>query len=167
MGAGGSFLRPPFPNHQSRSRIIADRVSASISIGGTLPSTPLPEFIVLIDQEGLSTEWNGEPFTALDLPEIASLDLMAHEVAWGRFEALEAFCVKSALPFSRWSGAYPGQWGAERIDFSGGGTPVSYADDEDDYVLMGRCTTERLGSFAAIVAHFDAADFAVPQLVIG
>ena len=92
---------------------------------------------------------------------------MVHEVAWGRFEQLEAFCVKNALPFSRWSGAYPSQWGAERVVFSGGGEPRSYAADEDDYILIGRCTAERLGSFAAIVAHFDAADFAVPPLVVG
>lgn len=32
---------------------------------------------------------------------------------------------------------------------------------------MGRCTAERLGSYAAILAHFDAADFAVLSLVIG
>jgi hypothetical protein len=146
---------------------MADRVSASITIGGTLPSTLLPEFIALIEEQGLSTEWDGEAFTVRDLPESAALHLMAHEVAWGRFKALEAFCVKNALPFSRWSGAYPSQWGAERVVFSGSGELQSYAADEDDYILIGRCTAERLGSFAAIVAHFDAADFAVPPLVIG
>lgn len=51
--------------------------------------------------------------------------------------------------------------------FTGSGEPQCYAADEDDYVLIGRCTATRLGSFAAIVAHFDAADFAVPPLVIG
>lgn len=145
---------------------MADRVSASITIGGALPSVLLPDFITLIEQQGLSTEWDGEPFTASDLAGNAALDLMAHEVAWGRFEELEAFCVNNALPFSRWSGAYPCQWGAERVVFTGSGEPRSYAADEDDYILIGRCTAERLGNFAAIVAHFDAADFAVPPLVI-
>ena len=146
---------------------MADRVSASITIGGALPSALMPDLISLIEQQGLSTEWDGEAFTASDLTWNAALELMAHEVAWGRFEALEAFCVKNALPFSRWSGAYSGQWGAERVVYSGSGEPRSYAADEDDYILIGRCTAERLGSFAAIVAHFDAADFAVPPLVIG
>lgn len=146
---------------------MADRVSASITIGGALPSALLPDLIALIEQERLSTEWDGEVFTASDLTGNTALDLMAHEVAWGRFEELEAFCVKNALPFSRWSGAYPGQWGAERVVFTGSGEPQSYAADEDDYILIGRCTAERLGSFAAIVAHFDAADFPVPALVIG
>jgi hypothetical protein len=122
-----------------------DRVSASITIGGTLLSTLLPEFIAL-EQQGLSTEWDGEAFTVRDLPEIAALDLMAHEVAWCRFVPLEAFCIKNALPFSRWLGAYPSQWGAERVVFSGSGDPQSYAADEDDYILIGRCTAERLGS---------------------
>jgi hypothetical protein len=146
---------------------MADRVSASITIGGILPSALLPDFVALIEQQGLSTEWDGEAFSAGDLPDNAALDLMAHEVAWGRFEELEAFCVRNALPFSRWSGAYPGQWGAERLVFSGDGEPQSYAADEDDYILIGRCTAERLGGFAAIIAHFNAADFAVPPLVIG
>ena len=146
---------------------MADRVSASITIGGALPSALLPDFIALIEMQNLSTEWDGKAFTASDLTWNAALELMAHEVAWGRFEELEAFCVKNALPFSRWSGAYPGQWGAERVVYSGSGEPRSYAAHEDDYILIGRCTAELLGSFAAIVAHFDAADLAVPPLVIG
>lgn len=89
---------------------------------------------------------------------------MAHEVAWGRFEELEAFCVANALPFARWSGAYAGQWGAERTVFTGSGEPHGYAADEDDYILIGRCTVERLGSIEAVIAHFDAADFAIPPL---
>lgn len=71
---------------------------------------------------------------------------MAHEVAWGRFELLEVFCVRNHLPFARWSGAYAGQWGAERTVFTGSGEPRGFASDEDDYILIGRCTVERLDS---------------------
>jgi len=145
---------------------MADRVSASITIGGNLPAALLPAFVGIIQNEGLSTEWNGEPFNPSELPQGEPLRLMAHEVAWGRFEELEAFCLENALPFARWSGAYPGQWGAERTVFTGTGEPQGYAADEDDYILMGRCTAERLGNFAAIVAHFDAADFPIPALVV-
>lgn len=91
---------------------------------------------------------------------------MAHEVAWGHFRELEAFCVKHNLAYARWSGGYSGQWGAERLVFTGSGEPQSYAADEDDYILMGRCTAERLGSFPAIIAHFDAAEFVIPPLEI-
>ncbi|PTD16817.1 hypothetical protein [Sphingomonas fennica] len=146
---------------------MADRVSASITIGGNLPANLLLDLARVINAEGLSTDWDGSDFTITELPDRQPLTLMAHEVAWGRFEGLEAFCIENGLPFTRWSGAYPGQWGAERTVFTGSGEPQCYAADEDDYVLMGRCTAERLGSFAAIVAHFDAADFAVPPFVIG
>ena len=146
---------------------MADRVSASIVVGGHLPAASLTALIEVIQNEGLSTEWDGELFDVSELPQGEPLRLMAHEVAWGRFEQLETFCIEKCLPFARWSGAYPGQWGAERVVFTGSGEPLSYTADEDDYVLMGRCTAERLGSYAAILAHFDAADLAVPSLMIG
>lgn len=143
---------------------MADRVSASITIGGTLSRSLLPDLAALIEAEGLSTEWDGEPFTPAQFPDNAPLELMAHEVAWGRFERLESWCVEHGLPFARWSGGYSGQWGAERTVFTGAGEARSYAADEDDYLLIGRCTVERLGSYDAILAHFAAGDFAVPPL---
>lgn len=114
-----------------------------MTIDGTLPSTLVPGFIALIEQEGVSTALDGDPFAVGGLPERAALDLLAHEVAGGRFEALEAFCVNNALPFSRWSGAHPGQWGAGRVIFSGGDDNVTYAADDDDTILIGRCTATR------------------------
>lgn len=143
---------------------MADRVSASITIGGTLPRSLLPELAALVEVEGLSTEWDGEPFTLAMLREDVALELMAHEVAWGRLEALESWCVAQGLPFARWSGACAGQWGAERAVFTGVGEVQCYATDEDDYLLIGRCTAERLGGYEAILAHFAAGDFAVPPL---
>lgn len=143
---------------------MADRVSASITIGGTLSQSLLPDLTALVEAEGLSTEWDGEPFTLAMFREGAPLELMAHEVAWGRFERLESWCVEHGLPFARWSGGYSGQWGAERTVFTGAGEARSYAADEDDYLLIGRCTVERLGSYDAILAHFAAGDFAVPPL---
>lgn len=143
---------------------MADRVSASITIGGILPAALLPGLLALIAREGLSTEWEGEPFAADQLREGEALHLMSHEVAWGRFEDLEAFCIANGLPFARWSGACGGQWGAERTVFTGSGEPYGYAADEDDYILVGRCTVERLGSIEALIAHFDAADFPIPPL---
>ena len=143
---------------------MADRVSATITIGGDVPRDLLLDLSAIINEEGLSTEWDGEDFTLSQLPEDGPLTLMAHEVAWGRFEGLEAFCVTNGLPFTRWSGSYPGQWGAERVVFAGTGEPASYAADEEDSVMIGRATVEQLGSIDLIRAHFDAADFAMPPL---
>lgn len=49
--------------------------------------------------------------------------------------------------------------------FTGDGEPVSYAAMED-FVVIGRRTAEALGSYDAILANFDAADFNVPPLII-
>ena len=146
---------------------MADRVSASITLGGTISPSAYTELADIIAAEGLSTEWDGEPFETEHRTEGEPLRLFAHEVAWGRFEELEAWCVEHGVPFSRWSGAYGGQWGAERVVFAGGGEPTSYAADEEYRVMIDRDAAERLGSIKAIRAHFDAADFVVPPLVFG
>lgn len=143
---------------------MADRVSATITIGGTLDWAKLPDLIDHIASEGLSTEWDGGDFTAADMPENGPLELMAHEVAWGRFDDLEGFCVAEGLPFARWSGGYAGQRGPERVVFTGSGEPASYAADEDDRVVIHREDLTRLASVEAVTAYFDAADYAVPPL---
>lgn len=83
---------------------MADRTSASITIGGTLPRSLLPDLATFVQAEGLSIEWDGEIFSLAMFREGVPLELMAHEVAWGRFEYLESWCVEHGLPFARWSG---------------------------------------------------------------
>lgn len=143
---------------------MADRVSATITIGGDVPADRLLDLAAIINGEGLSTDWDGEDFTLSQLVPGHSLTLMAHEVSWGRFEELEAYCQAEHLPFVRWSGAYAGQWGAERVVFTGAGEPVSFTADEEDCILVDGETIERLGTMDAIRAHFAAADFTVPAL---
>ena len=143
---------------------MADRVSATITLGGDIPIDQLPDLAAIINGEGLSMDWDGEDFTLSQLVPDRSLRLMAHEVSWGRFEELEAFCLFEHLPFVRWSGAYPGQWGAERVVFTGSGEPISFASDEEDRILIDRETIDRLGTMEAIRGHFAAADFVVPAL---
>lgn len=145
---------------------MADRVSASIVIGGTISALEYAELAEIIKDEGLSIEWDGEQFQPDHRTDGEPLNLYGHEVAWGRFETLEEWCVEKKLPFSRWSGAYPGQWGAERVVFIGDSSPIAYAVDEDDHAVIGRQTIETLGSIEAIFAYFDAADSAVPPLVV-
>lgn len=145
---------------------MADRVSAAITVGGTVPQSTYAELTDVIASEGLSTEWDGEPFESDQRTEGEPLCLFAHEVAWGRFEQLEAWCVEHGMPFARWSGAYGGQWGAERVVFTGVGEPTSYAADEEDRIMVHRDTVERLGSMETVLAHFEAADFVIPPLSI-
>ena len=141
---------------------MADRCQASITIGGALPAALLSDFIRLIQNKRLATERDGVDFDASQLPQDDNLRLMANDVAWGCFSALEAFCVEQRLPFVRWTGGCPGSWDAERVVFKGAGATRAFGASDDDYVLIGRHTVEALGSYAAIIANFDAADFVVP-----
>jgi len=145
---------------------MVDRVSASIEIGGTIGSADYSALVALITAEALSVEWDGEDFEPEHRQQGQSLRLYAHEVAWGRFEALEAKCVELGLPFARWSGGCSGQWGSERVVFTGEGEPEPYPVDETDTALIGRAALKQLGTIEAVLAWFDAADFAVPALVV-
>jgi len=145
---------------------MVDRVSASIEIGGKIALSDYTALAALIAAEGLSTEWDGEPFEGHHPAEGQSLRLYAQEVAWGRFEQLEAKCIALALPFVRWSGGYPGQWGSHRLVFTGEGESEEYPVDESDHAMISRGVLTNLGSIEAVLAWFDAADFAVPALTI-
>lgn len=144
---------------------MADRVSVSITIGGDLAASERDRFVAAIADEGLSVEWDGPDFDANMLPiDGGPLWLCAHEVAWGRLDALEGLCVDLGLCFARWSGGYGGGWSPERVVFTGSGAVASYACDEDDRLTLDRETVERLGTLAGVLARFDAADFVVPPL---
>ena len=145
---------------------MADRVSASIALGGVVAAAQPAELTQLINDEGLSTEWGGEPFDLAQVTPGEPLQLYAHEVAGGIFEELEAWCREHRVPYVRWSGGYGCEWGAERVVFDGADEPRSYDADENDRVFVDRATVERLGSVEAILAHFDAAEFALPPLAI-
>lgn len=94
---------------------MADRVSVSISIGGVLAENQRRKLVDLFVDQGLSLEWDGPDFDFTQFPDDGPLTLYAHEVAWGRMDDLESFCVEYGLPFVRWSGGYPGQFGPERV----------------------------------------------------
>ena len=145
---------------------MADRVSASIVIGGPLTASDYAELTEIVADEGLLIEWDGERFESGHRTVGEPLSLYAHEVAWGRFEELEAWCVEKKLTFSRWSGGYGGEWTAERVVFTGDGDPTSYTADEDDRIMVDRSTVEKLGSVENILAYFDAADVVIPPLAI-
>ena len=145
---------------------MADRVAASIVIGGALPSSPLDAFVALVECEELTPEWDGEPFTVEDLPVDGPLRLMANEVAWGELSELEDFCLEYRLPFARWRQSSSGSWGASRAVFTGTGAVQTFATTDDDTAMIDRETVARLGSVEAILAFFDTADLIPPPLHI-
>lgn len=145
---------------------MADRVPAFIAIGGRPNAALFAELVEAVQVEGLSLDWGGEPFEPEHRHIAEPLTLYAESVAWGRFDTLEAFCVKHGLPFVRWAGGYPGQWSPERIVFRGTGEPASYMVDESDRVVIDRIHVEQIGSVAALLGYFQGAEFDVPPLVL-
>lgn len=143
---------------------MADRVSASITLGGVLPRALLEEFVAVVAGEALSTEWDGPAFLATDIRSDGPLDLMAHQVPWGRFEELEGFCIEHGLRFARWCEAYPGGWDGERLVFDGAGEPRSYRVTDSDTVVLALDEIRAMGSMEAVEAHFASADIAIPAL---
>ena len=115
---------------------MADRVSASIVIGGSLSASAYTELVAQISDEGLSTEWEGKAFAPEHRAVGRPLSLYAHEIAWARFGELESCCVERLVPFAGCSGGYSGQWGPERVVHQGDRTPTSYATTEDDIVVI-------------------------------
>jgi hypothetical protein len=61
--------------------IMADRVSASIILGGTLTAADYAKLAEVIADEGLSIEWDGERFEPEHRTVGEPLSLYAHEVA--------------------------------------------------------------------------------------
>jgi hypothetical protein len=152
---------------------MADRCSASITIGGILAAVHLPALLAIIKQEDLSIDYDEALFDPTDLVSGEQLTLCAHEVSWGIFKELEPFCRAHKLAYSRWNGACAGVWGCGRSVYRGiaepgeGGDAVDdYDVSDDDQILMGEQLARKLGTFEAVLAHFAAADFDVPPIVI-
>lgn len=145
---------------------MADRASASITIGGTISSTLYDDLCGLIEAEALCIEWDGDPFVPEHHVNGTPLTLYAHQVACGRFDTLESWCMDKGLHFARFSDACPGSWGCSRTLFFGGGEPLTCPASEDGEILLTRATAEELGSFTAILLYFDHARSPVPPLII-
>lgn len=145
---------------------MANRVPASILIGGLVTPDLFSALVEKIQFEGLAVQWGGEIFDASHRIVGEPLALFDEECAWGQFDQLEAFCVEHKLPFIRWAGGYPGEWSPERLIFRSDGQPDSYMVDESDNVVVDRRMIVELGSFEAALGYFEAAEFEIPPLVV-
>lgn len=150
---------------------MADRVPASITIGGKLSSTLIEQLIEAINEEGLTPEYDGGTFSADEHANGEHLTLYGNEVAWGSFNTLEAFCREHRLAYRRWHGAYAGAWGCCRVVYRGALETRKGEDGVDEYdasdcdqIFVGAALAKHLGSFDSIMEHFASADFEVPPL---
>ncbi|MET3436023.1 hypothetical protein [Sphingomonas sp. 1185] len=145
---------------------MADRVFVKITIGGALPRSRLQDLLTVVANEGLSLDHDDEELSIEDHVANEPLTLMAHEVAWGRFDQLESFCQKLGLAFVRSSGGYAGSFGPVRVVFAGWGQPVSYLITEEDELVFDLAALRKLGSMEAIEAQAGEAAFEPGPLVI-
>lgn len=145
---------------------MSDRVSASITIGGTLAPAQFSELASYIADYDLRVEWAGAPFNPTDLPAGEALQLFGDQVPWGMFEELEEFCYDENLPYQRCSGSCSGSFGAERIVYDGKTEPMSFSVDDDDHLVIHAQTIGQLGSMRAIRRYIAGAEIEIPPFKV-
>lgn len=143
---------------------MADRVSAHILIGGTLPRGKYPALVQAISNDNPAIDWDGTPFDPTNIPANDPLALMDHEVAWGRFEAIEACCHRLGLHYVRWSNGYIGSFPSIRVVYPGHGEPETFLTSEDDDQVFSIEHIRELGSVEAIEAEYRRAKLNPPPL---
>lgn len=145
---------------------MADRVSASIALGGQITSEQFAVLCPLIALGDLRLDWDGELFAPEQRPENGPLCLFAHDVPWGNFDALEQYCSDKHIAYVRWSGSCPGSFGAERIVYDGTSGPFNFSVDEDDRLVLHVETITRLGSIRAIRRYIAEAEIDLPPFAV-
>lgn len=142
---------------------MADRVDATITIGGPVPADRLEELLDVIESERLGRDWDEHFRSRGELLEYlqdgaTGVAFYRREVAGGEFDELAGFCVEVGLTYVLTYDGYGCEWGpARRIRRPGdagdgvtcslnadGGTPCVTADD----IRFGG-----LGDVEAIIEH--------------
>ena len=102
---------------------MSDRVSASISIGGTVTRDQWAVLLELIAEQDLRTEWDGPAFAAATPRDSAALHLFAHEVPWGVSRHSNNMPVTSASPIVAGQVAFPAASGRKSSCLMGVAVP--------------------------------------------
>lgn len=144
---------------------MADRVSASITIGGNVTQAQFAELTVMIEAHDLRTEWDGEVFTPDQIAQGKPLTLHALETPWGMFDDLEQYCCDNGIPYIRWSSGCAGSFGRERVVYDGTNGLLNYDVDDDNSIVLHGHTIKQLGSMRAIRAYLKASEIRLPPLL--
>lgn len=145
---------------------MADRASASITIGGRLPADRLAELIAVIEADGGFAGWDEHPIDEAAFRSGEALEICGYDLAGGVFDEIETFAQAQGLAYVRTSGSCPGAFGPERVVFDGVTPPHHYELNEDDVVVIDRRQLRALGRIDAAEAWFASAEFTPPSLVI-
>lgn len=145
---------------------MADRASASITIGGAIKQSCISALIAAVDLDGGRADWEGEVPDETSVRQGDRLEAYACELPGGIFQETESFCEEHGLPFVRVSGSCAGAFGPERVVFTGTGPSVQYDLTECGEVALTRCGMRALTSIKAAEAWFASAEFTPPPLTI-
>jgi hypothetical protein len=146
---------------------MGDRASCSITIGGDLPPAHLDQLLALIESNGLTVDWGGEPFDLGAHPVATPIELFADEINGGSVDDLEAFCVAQGLLFRRVSGGCPGAFNPEIVVFLAvdDGQQCFDADDNGRLVMTADTILEAT-SLAVLQARVTYAMRKIPPFII-
>jgi hypothetical protein len=145
---------------------MADRASASITIGGNISRFCIADLIEAIATDGGRAGWEGEPLGAFAVRGGATLEAFAYELSGGTFAWTEEFCEDHGLAYVRSSGSCAGAFGPERVIFTGTGAAVQFDMTESEEIVIARGMIRELGTMEAVEAWFRHAEFVPPPLTI-
>lgn len=145
---------------------MADRASASIIIGGTIPEALIPDLLNAIETNDGRSDWGGEPVTRADIEDGATLTVYADDLAGGIFDTLEATCEAHGIAFVRDSASCGGAFGPERVIFTGAGSSHAYDMTECGDIALTHTAFRGMASLDEISAWFAAATFSPPPVHI-
>jgi hypothetical protein len=145
---------------------MANRSSASITIGGSLSRTLLSAFLEAVACDQLCVDYGDRIIEEGDIVSGTPFYGAAASVRGGVFDATEAFCRAHDLRYIRRSDACIGGWDPSVEIYSGAGDASAFNTTSSGAAVITLDDFRRLGRLAAIEAHFAAADFEPGPLVI-
>lgn len=145
---------------------MADRASASITIGGAIARSCIPALIAAIEIDGGRADWEGEALDDTSIRDGETLEAFACELSGGIFQEVESFCEQHRLPFVRSSASCAGAFGPERVIFTGVTPTAQFDTTEHDEVVLTQCGYRSLGSLEAVESWFASAEFTPPPFTI-
>lgn len=143
---------------------MADCMAAEITIGGPIPQALVEGLCEAIGHDGPALDWgdgNFEPKSADDIRGALTgpglLVLRDDQAAWGKFDAIEGFCVEHGISFDRdCDGKY--EYPAEHVRFRKGMSEPLEEEAIDGNAVINKSALARIRDVAKSARTEDALD---------
>lgn len=143
-----------------------NRASATIRIGGVIPLSFVPTLLRAIACDDRAADCDGGEVSANDIVSGVVLEIYGDQVVGGKFENVEALCRQHGLAYVRKSDACRYAFEAERVVYTGEGSPRVFEVNDAEYVVLTKHDLNGLGSIEAANAWFESSEFTPPVLTI-